>query len=145
MPTAAEVVEAEVGDVDKLKGQKVYVPIYSSIHSWQKDRYVDLTAILSIRNISPVDKIIISKVDYYDTNGKFIRNYLSKPIVLSTLATKEFVIQEGDISGGTGANFIVQWDSDKNVAIPIIESVMVSTKHNQGISFISRGKEIEHH
>lgn len=143
MPKESRSVEVTQTIFTKVKGQMVYVPIYSSIHTWKKNRFVDLTAVLSIRNISPAHQLIVNRVDYYDTNGKLIKKYLSRPIYLNALSTKEFVIYEEDLRGGTGANFIVEWKSEKNVPIPIIESVMVSTKGQQGLSFVSRGKVIE--
>lgn len=129
----------------KLGGQKVYVPVYSSIHTWKKDQYVNLTVVLSIRNISSQYNIIVSKVSYFNTNGKLIREYIEKPFSLGPIATREFVVNEDDVAGGTGANFIVEWESENKVSIPIIESVMIGTKGVQGISFISRGKEMEYH
>ena len=41
--------------------------------------------------------------------------------------------------------FIVEWDSDKVVSIPLIESIMLGTLGTKGFSFSSRGKEIEAH
>ena len=53
-----------------------------------------------------------------------------------------YVIPESDKSGGSGANFIVEWKSDKYVNPPIVESVMIGTQTQQGISFTSRGRVI---
>ena len=47
-----------------------------------------------------------------------------------------------DESGGSGANFIVEWSSETPVNPPIIESVMIGAQSSQGISFTSRGREI---
>ena len=46
---------------------------------------------------------------------------------------------------GVEPNFIVEWDSDKVVSIPLIESIMLGTLGTKGFSFSSRGKEIEAH
>ena len=82
-------------------------------------------------------------VDYYDSQGKFLKHYLEKPLVLDALATQRYVVPESDKSGGSGAKFIVVWRSDQPVVDPLVESVMISTKTQQGISFTSRGQVLD--
>lgn len=50
---------------------------------------------------------------------------------------------ESDRVGGSRANFIVKWKSEHIVNVPIIESVMIGTSSQVGISFTSRGQAIE--
>jgi hypothetical protein len=50
------------------------------------------------------------------------------------------MIGEKDRTGGTGANFIVEWNTDEVVSSPIIEAIMITTQMNQGISFTTTGK-----
>ena len=71
-----------------------------------------------------------------------VTKYIDKPITLNPLGSSRYVIPERDKSGGSGANFIVEWHSDKLVNRPIIESVMIGTQSSQGVSFTSRGREI---
>ena len=123
-------------------GQVVYVPIYSHIYSGDREHPFYLAATLSIRNTDPKHAITILSVDYYDSKGKKLRSYLDKPIKLGPLASTRYVIKESDKSGGSGANFIVQWQSGTKVNAPVIESVMIGTKTQQGISFISPGRVI---
>jgi hypothetical protein len=63
-------------------------------------------------------------------------------MILNSLESLRYVIPEKDKSGGSGANFIVEWQSDKPVDRPIIDSVMIGTQSSQGVSFTSRGREI---
>ena len=128
--------------IDLSKGQRVYVPAYSHIYSGNKERPFLLTVTLSIRNIDPTHLIKITLVDYYETQGKLLKKYIDKPVTLNPLESLRYVIPEKDKSGGSGANFIVEWHSDKPVNQPIIESIMIGTKSSQGISFTSRGREI---
>jgi hypothetical protein len=128
--------------IDLSKGQRVYVPAYSHIYSGNKERPFLLTVTLSIRNIDPTHLIKITLVDYYETQGNLLKKYIDKPATLSPLESLRYVIPEKDKSGGSGANFIVEWHSDKPVNRPIIESIMIGTKSSQGISFTSRGREI---
>ena len=125
------------------KGQTLYVPVYSNIFSAPKKIPFNLATILSIRNTDMSNPIKIVAVDYYDTKGKLVRKYYQQPITLAPLESTDIFIPEEDTTGGTGANFIVKWKSQKEVNVPIIESVMIGMKSGQGISFVSPGQEIK--
>ena len=132
-------------DIQLSMGQSVYVSIYSHIYGGIKARPFDLAAILSIRNTDIDQPITIVSVKYYDTDGKLLKEYLDQPLELKTLASTRYIIKESDKAGGSGANFIVKWKSEKKVNLPIIEAVMIGTHSGQGISFVSRGQVIEEH
>lgn len=124
------------------KGQTVYVAVYSHIYSGDREHPFDLTATLSIRNTDMRHSITLLSVDYYDTDGKMLSHYLKKPLQIGPLASARYIIRESDRSGGSGANFLVKWTSDMPVNLPLIESIMIGTKNQQGISFSSRGQVI---
>jgi hypothetical protein len=88
----------------------VYVPVHSSIYLGLdvRKQTVDLTATLSIRNISPQFPIVLTFVRYYDSAGHPVREYVKEPAELGPLASVEFVIPRADTAGGAGANF---WSS----------------------------------
>ena len=67
---------------------------------------------------------------------------METPVTLKPLESIRYVIPEKDKAGGSGANFIVEWKSDKSVNPPIVESIMIGTQSQQGVSFISRGQAI---
>jgi len=125
------------------QGQSVYVPVYSHIYSGDREQPFYLAATLSVRNTDLKHLITLTAVDYYDSEGSFLKHYLEKALPLNPMATKRYVVPESDKSGGSGAKFIVTWQSDQPVAEPLIESVMISTKTQQGISFTSRGRVLE--
>ena len=139
LPVPSSAADKEIG---WSKGQLVYVPAYSHIYSVHEEKPTLLTVTLSIRNIDPKNPIKIISADYYETKGKLIKNYIEKPIVLKPLETQRYVVPRKDESGGSGANFLVEWQSDKKVNPPIIESIMISTQMQRGVSFTSRGREI---
>ena len=128
--------------IELSKGQLVYVPAYSHIYSGDREQPFLLTVTLSIRNIDPKHQIKMTLVDYYETQGKLLRQYIDKPIILSPLESLRYVIPEKDKSGGSGANFMVEWQSDKFVNPPIIETIMIGTQSQQGVSFTSRGQAV---
>jgi hypothetical protein len=124
------------------KGQTVYVPVYSNVFSGPKRRPFQLAATLSIRNTDLAASLRVSSIDYYDTNGKLVRRYLGKPLAVAPLGSSYVHIEEKDVSGGFGANFIVRWEADRIINAPIIECVMIGATSGQGISFVSPGHEI---
>ena len=72
-----------------------------------------------------------------------MRRFVEEPRTLGPLQSFEAIIEEQDTSGGSGANFIVEWRSDVAINPPVIEAVMISTRSGQGISFTSRGVPIQ--
>lgn len=126
--------------VEKFKGQVLYMPIYSNIPCKDK-AFFDLSAFIAIHNTDMNHSIKVTKVFYFDNNGKLVKNFLDKEQILSPLSATTFFVPKNDKSG-TGANFIVEWISDLPVTEPLIESVMVSCDTNYGISFLSKGKVI---
>ncbi len=130
------------GQIELSKGQTIYVPAYSHIYSGNREKPFLLAVTVSIRNIDPKNPIQITTVNYYETQGKLLKVYLEKPATLAPLGSLRYIVPEGDKTGGSGANFIVEWKSDKPVNPPIVESVMIGTQSQQGISFTSRGQVI---
>jgi hypothetical protein len=121
-------------------GETLYVPVYSNVYAGPKAVPYQLATMLSIHNIDPKNSITLFKVDYYDSNGKFIESYIKKAVVLKPFSHTFFYLKEYDIRGGPGANFIVKWRADKNVNQPIVEAIMYGAR--AGISFTSKGQII---
>ena len=128
-------------DIELAEGQTVYVPVYSHIYADGGKPFL-LETTLSIRNLDPKRPITIKSVKYFDTEGAPVREYLNGEVRLSPLATAEFLIEKQDISGGSGANFIVVWDTDEVVYEPLIEAVMVGFADSRSISFTSQGRAL---
>ncbi|GFO63359.1 DUF3124 domain-containing protein [Geomonas paludis] len=124
------------------KGQTVYVPVYSNVFSGPRNLPYQLAATLSIRNTDMDSWLRITAIDYYDTSGKLLRRYQDKPLSLAPLASTYVHIEEKDVAGGFGANFIVKWQADRTMNAPIIETVMIGATSGQGISFVSPGQVI---
>lgn len=95
---------------------------------------------VSLRNISETDTIYILRAEYYDTHGKSVRTYFNYPIYLAPLETTEIIIDEIDVSGGTGSNFIFEWKTPRNCPEPLFEGVMSSTMGQQGLSFTTQSR-----
>ena len=131
--------QATVSNFDAYHQGKTYLPVYSHIYHLYEHRTFDLTTTVSIRNISTADTLYLLKADYYNTLGENIRQYLSVPIYLKPLETVEIIIEEQDIEGGSGANFVFDWAMANGKNPPLFEAVMISTYGQQGLSFTTRG------
>jgi hypothetical protein len=128
--------------VDSLINGHSYLSVYSQIYSNTEHRTHNLTATISIRNISELDSIYIIKAMYFDTKGHLLHNYFEKPIYLRPLETIALVIAEKDNEGGTGANFLFDWATRPGTAEPLFEGIMISTSGQQGLSFTTNGIRI---
>ena len=62
---------------------------------------------------------------------------------LGPLGSERYIIPQDDSSGGSGANFIVKWQAAAPANPPIIETVMIGTQSQLGISFTSRGQALQ--
>ncbi len=122
------------------RAQKVYVPIYSQIFIGHKGTPYDLTVTLSVRNADPETPIRIISADYYNAQGELIRRYLKKEITIQPISANKLIIPQTEKSRSFGSSVIVTWKADKKVIVPLIETIMIGTKSQQGISFLSRGR-----
>lgn len=133
-------------DVDSTKLQYLetdYVPVYSDIYHQDGTRKFLLTATVSVRNTSLIDSAIILSVTYHDSYGKKLKEYIEKPLVLSPMESIEFVVEEVENQGGAGANFIVDWGASDYSDQLLIQSVMIGSYGQQGISFLSESRIIK--
>ena len=128
---------------DSLEYGKSYLSIYSQIYSITEHATHNLTAMVSMRNTSDLDTIYLLRAEYYDTHGKSVRKYFDSPIFLAPLETTEIIIDESDVSGGTGSNFILEWKIPRNCSEPMFEGIMTSTVGQQGLSFTTQSKRIK--
>ncbi|MEN8816672.1 MAG: DUF3124 domain-containing protein [Nonlabens sp.] len=134
---------AAINDVDSLVYGKSYLSVYSQIYSISGEKTQNLTAMVSLRNVSETDTIYVLKADYYDTHGKSIRRYFEHPIYLAPLETTEIIIDQLDIYGGTGSNFIFEWKIPQNAPEPLFEGIMTSILGINGLSFTREARRLE--
>jgi len=124
-------------DLQVVTGQTVFVPAYSEIFHTSSGQTTNLTVTLAIHNTDSEQPIIIQSVEFYNTEGELVRNYVDEPLVLQSLGTTGFVVAANDDSGGFGANFIVEWIAETPVSEPVIEGIMINTSSQQGLSLIT--------
>ena len=127
---------------EEVQLQAVYVPVYSHVYS-DGGRPFLVETTLSVRNTDPRESIFLSSVRYFDTKGELVKDYLPGPLKLAPLESTEFLVEKSDVTGGSGANFIVVWAAETPVNEPIIEAVMIAFHGTNSISMIRSGTPIE--
>ncbi|TWT32225.1 hypothetical protein KOR34_39870 [Posidoniimonas corsicana] len=141
-PGDAITIEANHTTLNAAAGQTLYAPAYSHVYHQDGRSYL-LTVTLSVRNTDPDGQIVVTSARYYDTDGKLLKNHLEKPLRLGPLATAEFLVERDDKSGGSGANFLVEWVAEQPVSPPMVQTVMIDTRGQQGISFACDARVIK--
>jgi hypothetical protein len=128
---------------DSLETGSTFLSIYSQIHVRNENEFSTLTATVSLHNPNRIGDLFIDAAVYYDTNGAPIRTYFEKTILIKPMETVQIIIDDKDDTGGTGANFVFDWQKLPKQNAPIFEAIMISTYGQQGISFVTVGKELK--
>ncbi len=127
---------------DSLQTGKTHLSVYSQIYSRTEHITHALTATVSMRNLSEKDTLYLSRAEYFDTSGNSVRNFIDRLIYIKPMETAEIVIEEVDMSGGTGGNIVFDWHKKPSSAGPHFECVMISTSGQQGLSFTTTGVDM---
>lgn len=129
-------------------GQTIYVPVYS--HVWHGNivarrgeaERIDVSTLVSVRNVDPKRAIRIEMVRCFDSQGKPLRDYVAAPQEIPPLGTREYFVEQKDPSGGSGANFLIKWDAPVPANPPLVEAVVVYYRGTQAFAFTSPGRVI---
>ena len=122
---------------DAIPG-RTYVSAYS--HAYVGNGQPVLFAItLSVRNVDPQRPLVVRRVDYHATEGQHVRAMLQEARTLPPLGTAEFFVDRSDESGGSGANFIVEWEIAPGAHRPLVEAVQLGSAGPVGYSFVTTG------
>jgi len=129
--------------VAQSRRQTVYATAYSYVLRGDERHTVPIAPTLVIRNTDPASAIVVTTVDYRDSKGERLRRYAEEPIVVGPLASIEFAVQASEETGGHSPSSIVQWEANKTVNAPVVETLMIGGRATQGISFVGRAWAIE--
>ena len=131
---------AAMGQRALSTGQHLYLPIYAVIQYGDLDRSgaareLPVSSLVSIHNTDLDKPIRLLAARYYATDGKFLRNFLPSPRVLKPMETLELLVERRDVAGGSGANFVIQWDAEVPVSPPLVQALHVELQTNRAIVF----------
>ena len=110
------------------RGQSLYLPVYSHLLYGNIDKKGNasralLSALVSIRNTDPKRPLKVLSARYFDTQGRFLREYVVTPVSVPPFGTHELFVELHDESGGSGANFLIRWESGEAVNPPLVEAI----------------------
>jgi len=129
-------------------GQTLYLPIYSHLYHGDLDRSGKpgetlTSAHISIRNTDSNTGLRITSARYYDTNGKLLKEYVPAPRNIPPLGTLELFVPHTDVSGGSGANFIITWSADSPINPVLVEALHADIRASRSVVFITTGKVLK--
>jgi len=135
------------GSAVRTSGQVLYLPIYSHIWHGEADSKGQpmktlVSVSVSIRNTDPSKPIRITSAQYFDTDGKRLREFISAPRTIAPMGTYELFIPRSDDTGGSGANFVIAWKSDVSVNAPIVEAFHANLPTGRSIAFTTSARQI---
>jgi hypothetical protein len=135
----------QLSAVELTTGSAIYVPIYRSfyqIYGSTRDAY-SLTSTVCLHNTDPKQAIKVLSIDYYNSSGKLVKNFIDEPTMIKPWNSKEITIQPSTEPDDFGANLIIRWKSDQPANSPVVEVLMTGQVLNRGVSFTTRGVEIK--
>jgi hypothetical protein len=130
-------------------GQSLYLPIYSHLYHGDvnprtgKPSETLVSTHVSIRNTDPALAVTIISARYYNTDGKLLREFLAKPQAIPPLGTFELYVPRSDSSGGSGANFIIDWTADKPANPPLVEALHADIREARTLLFVTTARPIQ--
>lgn len=128
--------------------QAIYLPIYSHVYfgdldSAGKPAQKLLSAHVSIRNTDTRNAIRVLYARYYDTDGKLVKNYVLAPVTVPAMGTVELFVPRGDVSGGSGANFVIGWKAEAPVNPPLAQAIHAAIEMSRTLTFRTEGLPIQ--
>ena len=124
-------------------GQTIYLPIYSSMLFGNLSRggvpsRVLLSAMVSIRNTDPKNAMRLVSARYFQSQGQFLREYITAPVELPPLGTKDLFVELHDDSGGAGANFLIRWEATDPGNPPLVEALHANLDSGKAVVFTTQ-------
>lgn len=130
-------------------GQTLYLPIYSHLYHGDvhpktgKPSETLVSTHVSIRNTDPVAAMKVTSARYYNTAGKLLREFLPKPQTIPPLGTYELYVPRSDSSGGSGANFIIDWSAESRINPPLVEALHADIREARTLLFVTTARAIQ--
>ena len=130
-------------------GQSLYLPVYSHLYHGEispktgKPSETLVSTHVSIRNTDPKLPIRVSSARYYNTDGKLLREYVPAPKTIPPFGTHELFVPRSDSSGGSGANFVIDWTAERPANPPIVEALHADIREARTLIFVTTGQPIQ--
>jgi uncharacterized protein DUF3124 len=130
-----------------VKSQLLYLPIYSHIWHGEFDRNGQpsrslVSVSVSIRNTDLSKSIYVTSAQYFNTEGRKLREFISAPKTIAPMGTYELFIPRSDDTGGSGANFVIAWKTEIIASPPIVEALHAYLPGAPSIVFTTSARQI---
>lgn len=130
------------------RGQALFLPIYShmlygNIGRSGNTSKVQLSAMVSIRNTDPKRPLRVLSARYYETQGKFLREYVPAPVTVAPFGTLELFVELHDESGGSGANFLIKWEADAAINPPLVEALHANMDSGKAVILTTQAVPVQ--
>lgn len=140
---------ASPGGLPLYTGQSLYLPIYSHLYHGDvnpktgKPSETLVSSHVSIRNTDPRIPLQVTGARYYNTEGKLLREFLTQARSVPPLGTLELYVPRSDSSGGSGANFIIDWTAERPINPPLVEALHADIREARTLLFITTARPIQ--
>jgi hypothetical protein len=130
-------------------GQTLYLPIYSHLYHGDvhpktgKPSETLVSTHVSIRNTDPKNGFRVTSARYFNTDGKLLREYVTQPQAIPPLGTFELYVPRSDSSGGSGANFIIEWTAERPINPPLVEALHADIREARTLLFVTTARPIQ--
>ncbi len=129
-------------------GQTLYLPVYSHLYHGDvhpktgKPSETLVSTHVSIRNTDPKSALRIVSARYYSTEGRMLREFIATPKNIPPLGTHELYVPRSDTSGGSGANFIIDWNAERPINPPLIEALHADIREARTLLFLTTARPL---
>jgi hypothetical protein len=72
-----------------------------------------------------------------------LREYLPAAKTIPPLGTYELFVPRSDSSGGSGANFIIDWSAERPINTPLVEALHADIREARTLLFVTTGRPIQ--
>ncbi len=135
-------------DASLYAGQILYLPVYS--HIWHGDRVfrdnsplkTPVSVLVSIRNTNQKTPVRLISARYFNGEGRLLKQYVERPLTIKPLGTYELFVERHESEGGSGANFLLQWESVVPANAPVVEALHAEVKGHSTFTFITRAQPV---
>lgn len=129
-------------------GQTLYLPIYSHLYhgdpdSSGKPQEVLVSAHVSIRNTDNRTPLKVISARYFDTEGRMLKEYVPQAQTVAPMGTLELFVPYKDVSGGSGANFVITWTAETRINPPLVEALHSDIRASRALVFVTAARAIQ--
>ncbi|MCB2225807.1 MAG: DUF3124 domain-containing protein [Desulfarculaceae bacterium] len=116
----------------------IYAPLYQTAVIDHRNRTLELTATLYVRNPNPAVELQVESIVIHDGKGKQLKQLIPKVKILAPLATLHLLVPQLP-SSVSAPSALVRWRGGEKAAPPLVEVLMMGTAGQQGISLTTNG------